>query len=230
MEKKKVASIWTILLVLFLVFLIYQSAFSWNDKAPLQKAEIEELESDETVFMTIKNKHYFVQNSSMQSIREALEMWSFDEDRGRVELKHSSLMPTDKTKMMLIYDRGYNSFERDSSVLSLINFPYNHYFEGEKMFVVTGVSAKGDVYMSYGDKKIHLKPGETYWTYSTEGYKLTKTTIENYGLYDKDQFKIMGEVDEDDKNNDDKENGTKELNQEERKLKYKSQPLVEVED
>jgi hypothetical protein len=95
--------------------------------------------------------------------------------------------------MMVLYDKGYTSFEHNMDVLSLINFPYSYYDNGNVLFQVYGVNKDGEVFLSYKNQRIHLKVGEAYHSVSTEGYMVTWTTIKNYGIYDKSQFNVEGQ-------------------------------------
>lgn len=186
--KKRVSSIWTILLVIFFFYLLYQSTFAWDEEVTRPVTETTKLPEDKTAFVIVKDTHFGVRRSAINSVKESLEMWDFDKRHEKVVLKHKNLLPTEKTQMMVLYDKGYDSFAHHSDVLSLINFPYQHYYDGEVAFEVYGVNKDGEVYLNYNNKRIHLKPGETYHAVAGEGYKVTWTTIKNYGLYDKKQF------------------------------------------
>ncbi|MCU7666921.1 hypothetical protein [Bacillus thuringiensis] len=190
--KKRIHAVWTILLVIFFFYLLYQSTFAWNEEVTAPETTTTQLPENKTAFIVIKDTHYGVRRSGISSVQKSLELWKFDEKNEQVLLKHKNLLPTEKTQMMVLYDRGYDSFAHHSDVLSLVNFPYEHFYNGEEIFEVHGVKKDGEVYLTYKNKRIHLAPGESYHTVSSEGYKVTWTTIENYGLYDKSQFDIKG--------------------------------------
>lgn len=191
-RNKKASFLWTIAVVVFFGYLMYQSAFAWNEKLVInEEVKSASLANDKTIFLMINDTHYGVQKNGIKKVKESLEMWSFDKKKEKVYVKHPTLLPHDKTQMMVIYDRGYDSFEHHSDVLSLIKFPFEHYYQDNLIFNIQGIGKKGEVYMTYKNKKIQLKPGESYWSFSSDGFKLTKTTIKNYGLYDKKQFTTM---------------------------------------
>lgn len=191
-KQKKASIIWTLLIVVFVVYSVYQSAFIWNEKVVVsEEVDSKVIPEEKTVFLKIIDSHYGVQDNSIKKVKESLEMWSYDEKKEKIYVKHPTLLPNKKTQMMVIYDRGYDSFEHHSNVLSLMRFPFEHYYEDKMIFNIRGVGENGEVYMLYKNKKIQLEPGDSYWAFSSDGFKLTKTTIKNYGLYDKKQFTTM---------------------------------------
>ncbi|MFP3725675.1 hypothetical protein U8V72_10785 [Priestia filamentosa] len=233
--KKRVSAIWTILLVVFFFYLLYQSTFAWNEEVTTPETTTTQLPENKTAFIVVKDKHFGVRRSGISSVQKSLEMWKFDEKREQVILKHENLLPTEKTQMMVLYDRGYDSFAHHSEVLPLVNFPYEHYYNGEEIFEVHGVKKDGEVYLTYKNKRIHLAPGESYHAVSSEGYKVTWTTIKNYGLYDKSQFDIKGRKGVDKKGKavpeevDLQRLETKPLESEEKK-EYETKPLVNTKE
>lgn len=189
MKKQKTSIVWLVILILFFIYLLYQSAFAWNEQVSMPDAG-DSIPKDKTAFVIVKDTHLFVQSSGIKAVEDSLEMWNYDKKQEKVILKHENLLPQSNTQMMLIYDKGHDSFERHTEVLSLLKFPYEHYYKKENIFSVNGVAKNGDIYMTYKNQRVHLAPGEKYRTFSTEGYKFTITTIENYGLYDKNQFML----------------------------------------
>lgn len=189
--KKKTSIIWTIILCIFILYLLYEARFSWSEEfsEPINE-ETTILSEDKTVFLIFEDKHYGTRRSGFNSLLESLEMWSFDETAKEVKIKYESLLPTDTTQLMIVYDRGYDSFEKHADVLSLSTFPYEYHYKEEPLFKIYSIDMNGNVYLEYKQKRILLSSGESYHTIEFNDFKLTQTTISNKGIYDKEQFKL----------------------------------------
>lgn len=216
----KIKSIWTILAITILGYITYQTAFAFNEKNVIEDTiENVEIPEDKTIFLMVTDEHYGVSTSEIKQIRENINLWEFDKKTDQIFLKHNSMLPNERTKIMAIYDKGYDSFEHHADVLSLINTPYEHFYDGESVFKILGIGEDGSIQIEYKGKIINLAAGESYWSFGTEGYKLTKTVIKNYGIYDKSQFMKMKT----------KEELEAEKNKEPKKLQledYSSYPLI----
>lgn len=192
--KKKVSAIWSVILSIFFLYLLYQTTYAWDELVDRPEAETK-ISEEKTAFIMISDFNNFgLESSGIKSLQESLEMWSFDKKREKVLIKHKNLLPKLKTQMMIIYDKGYTSFEKHSEVLSLLRFPYTYFYKEEPIFTIEGINENGEVYLSYRSQRIYLKPGEAYHIPSFEGFRPTITRIKNYGLYDKKQF-ILEEED-----------------------------------
>lgn len=190
---KSASMAWTVILGIFFVYLFYQTTFAWDEKTKEPELSAATLENKTAFVMISEVNNFGIDNSGIKKLQDSLEMWSFDKKREKVLLRHRSLIPDAKTQMMVIYDRGYESFERYSEVLPLLRFPYKHYFKEKEVFSVEAVGEAGDVYLSYKNQRVHLKPGDSYRVPSIEGYRPKMTTIKNYGLYEKKQFVLAAD-------------------------------------
>lgn len=188
--------IWVVFLLLVVNYFIYQNSFSWNQEDE-NKATNRLKSNEEVIFIVVEEDYSGTQGSDFDSLSESLRTWEFDERHKKLYLKYEKLLPYtktgeetyyDNTKVILLYDRGFDSFERYSEVLSIATFPYKYYFNGKPFITVRSIDEDGTVFLEYKDKRIQLKPQDDYSTRAINGFQLSKTKIKNHGIYKKDQF------------------------------------------
>jgi glycine cleavage system H protein len=161
-------------------------SFTWY------KVKGEEIkDSDKVIFVTIEEKRYGIKKPAFKSLLEGLETWSYDKVRDEVLLKFRSQLPKNNTKAMVIYDRGFDSFERYAEVLNIFSFPFQYSFKDQPFLTIVQVNKDGDAYFNFKGKRIKLAKGKSYISWSFDDKRLTKTIIKNHGFYDKKQFKLM---------------------------------------
>lgn len=188
--------IWVVFLVLIVNYFIYQNSFSWN-QADEKHATNTLKNNEDVIFIVVEENYSGVKGSEFDSLSDSLQTWAFDERHKKFYLKYEKLLPYvkvgeetyyDNTKVILLYDRGFDSFERYSEVVSIATFPYKYYFNGKPFIAITSIDADGTVFLEYKEKRIQLKPEERYSTRAVNGFQLSKTSIKNHGIYKKDQF------------------------------------------
>lgn len=232
---------WVTILILIIGYLLYQSSFSWgtseevtSDKALTNKEEV--------VFIVIKEEYAGVKKNGFDSLSTSLKTWEFDKRERKLYLKYQKSLPYttvgtghnkemvyDKTKVMILYDRGFDSFERYSEVLSVASLPYQYFFNGEPLITVNNVDAEGTVFLEYKGKQIQLKAEENYPEVTFKGFKLSRTEIQNHGIYKKNQFlPFESDVKDDKKDNKDKddEKDKKQIDGEDIKLEIEKLPNI----
>lgn len=195
--------LWFVALLLVGFNLIYQNSFSWSNKD--LKAASQELKNNENViFLVVEDKFSSAKANSFASLSNSLKTWEFDKKKQKMYVKYEKLLPYyysgegskkeiiyDKTKVMVLYDRGFDSFERYSEVLSVATFPYEYYFKGNPLVSINGIDKDGTVFIEYKGKRLKLGPNNDYSSHSISGFQLSKTVIKNYGIYQKNQFLPM---------------------------------------
>lgn len=190
--KKYVNKIWIVALAFLTCYLLYQLLFVWESDFDEYTDEAI-IPEDQVVFLTVSEKFYGVKKGSFNYLLDSLETWKFDRKKEEVSLKFDSQLPKSNTQVMVIYDRGFNSFEKYSEVFSINSFPYLYYFNSEPMMTVYQITEDGVIYLNFEGKKVKLKPNESHHTWSFEGFQLSKIKVTNQGLYKKDQFKKFDE-------------------------------------
>lgn len=190
MSRNKVSVIWIYVLVLMFGYFLYQLMFTWDKTFKYDENSVS-LEQNQTVFLTISEKPLTMKKASFASLRESLTLYEFDKRKDEVKLKFPSLLPKPQTMGMVIYDRDIDAFERYSEVFSVPVFPYNYKFNNKPLLTVYHVDKDGTAFIEFRGKKIRLEPYDTYRSGHIEGYQWINTTIENHGIYSKEQFKAM---------------------------------------
>lgn len=188
--------IWVVFLVLVVNYFIYQNSFSWNQQDE-NNASNTLKNNEEVIFIVVEEEYSGVRGSEFDSLSDSLRTWEFDERHKKLYVKYEKLLPYtkvgeetyyDNTKVILLYDRGFDSFERYSEVMSIATFPYQYYFNGKPFITIRSIDEDGTVFLEYKDKRIQLKPQEGYSARALNGFQLSKTKIKNHGIYKKDQF------------------------------------------
>ena len=181
---------WVFLLGLVVSFLGYQTFFSWeeNDITSNEKTVLEE---NKTIFLVIEEHQYAVKKTGFDSLFENLKTWEYDKKTENVSLKFESWLPKENTRVMVIYDRKYDSFRRFNDVLTIADFPYKYYFNDTPLLTVSGIKKDGTVQLSFKGKRIEVSPKSHYPDWQLDGVQLSKITIRNYGIFDKNQFSLL---------------------------------------
>lgn len=205
--------IWVAVLLFMIGYFVYQTSYSWEEKSEVS-ASNKLTSNEEVIFLVIKEEYSGAKKSGFDSLSDSLKTWEFDKRHKKLYLKYKKLLPYvkvenenkdevtiyDQTKVMILYDRGFDSFESYSEVLSVASFPYEYHFNGEPLITVHSIETDGTVYLEFKGKKIQLKPGEDYPDVSVKGFQLSRTNIENQGVYKKDQFVPFDEKENKNKN------------------------------
>jgi len=189
-SKKGPGKKWTVLLALLTFYFLYQWLYGWNHSGASEGA-VSEIAEDQVAFVVIKENNFPSKSSSFKPLLEGLKVWEMNEEENKIRFKFDTLLPTDKSKVMLVYDRGFESFERHAEVFSVNIFPYQYYFEQEPFVSVYDADKDGTVYLEFKGKRIKLGPNDSYRTFSFNGIQGAWIKIENHGLFKKDQFKYL---------------------------------------
>lgn len=182
-KRKLTSSIWTYFLILGIVYYVYQSSFGWSQVNGRQA-----IDAEKVVFLTVQEQRYGVQKAGFSSLYKSLEIWKYDSKNKEVDLKFEANLPRSKTKVMFIYDRGYDSFQRFAQVTPIASFPYLYKYDNKALITVEGYNENGTLYLNYKGKKVELKSGKNYYAWSIQDRTLVKTSLTNQGLFSKDQF------------------------------------------
>lgn len=192
---------WVVLLVVIIGYFLYQSSFSWEKKAEVSATNTLKSKED-VIFIVIEESYSGVKNSGFDSLSESLQTWDFNKRTKKLSVKYENLLPYtmgedengnevlnyDQTKVIILYDRGFDSFERYSEVLSVASFPFVYHFKDEPFVTIHSIEEDGTVFLEFKGKQIQLKQGEDYPDMSVKGFQLVRTKIENQGIYKKNQF------------------------------------------
>ena len=185
-QKRKItSSIWTYVLVLSIIYFVYQSSFGWTEVSGHEK-----ISEDKVVFLAVEEQRYGVQKAGFSSLYNSLEIWKYDKDKKEVDLKFEANKPGSKTQVMFIYDRGYDSFQRFAQVTPISSFPYQYNYNEEPLIKVVSYGKDGTLYLDFKGKKVELESGQTYYAWSIQDRTLVKTALTNHGIFNKEQFKV----------------------------------------
>jgi hypothetical protein len=187
--KPRISKFWRIGLVLLLLYLLYQNKFSWSNDFN-QIVDSVELQSKQVVLLSIKEHKFGVSRTPFASLTAGLKIYEYDKKAKIVTVKFDTLLPQKKTKIMVLYDRGFDSFEKTSEVFSVSTFPYAYDFQEKRLVSLNHVNEDGTLFLTYKDRKIRLKPNEEYWDWTLDnGFQIKVTIVKNNGIFDKTQFK-----------------------------------------
>jgi hypothetical protein len=191
---------WATAFLLLVGYFIYQTSFSWENSAEVSH-EKKLTNEEEVVFIVIQENYIGASNSGFDSLADSMQTWDFDEKSKKLYLKHQKSLPYtlsgsennkfvqyDNTKVIILYDRGFDSFERYSEVLKVSTLPYQYFFKNEPLITVHQIDSTGTVFLEFKGKQIQLKANEDYPDLSIKGFQLVKTGIQNHGIYNKKQF------------------------------------------
>jgi len=186
---------WTIFLVLLFIYFLYHVLFFWNQDFSTEHKE-KNLPTDQVAFMLIQEKTYGLKRPSFGGpLLTSLKVWDYDKDHNQVDLRFESLLPTDKSKAMVVYDRGFESFEKHAEVFSVNSFPYRYNFKSEPFISILGMEKDGTLYVDFKGTKIKLEPGDSKRKWSFDGFQVSSIKITNNGLYKKENFKFSYSAD-----------------------------------
>lgn len=189
---KKPSNLWRYVFFLFLFILIYQFHNSWDNDVSFDSTN-KNIPEDSVAFLTIKEHNYGLNSRGFDSLMESLHTWEHNEKDKKVELKFEAYLPKQNSKVLFVYDKEFTTFEKYVDVVSVSTFPYNYRFRDKPLVEVHHVDENGNIYFLYKDKKIHLKPGQTYQSFGFSEFRFTRTVIENHGFYKKDDFSLFEE-------------------------------------
>lgn len=195
---------WFTILLGVLLYLIYQYSFvipslsaqPLNNEVPKGKA----------VFLLIKENRYGTHHSGFSSLNEELQTWK--EEKGKILFRYPSMLPPSAAKVVVIYDRGLDSFESYSVPFSVSSLPYVYYFQDKEFLTINRVSGDGTVELIFNGKRLLISPQDDYPTWSYDRLQVVQTEIRNIGLIPLSTFDLYPEV-------------KKELEKEQEKLRKK---------
>lgn len=141
--------------------------------------------------MTIKETNYGLAKRGFSSLINSLDVWQQDEKNKTVQLRFPTYLPKSDSKVIFVYDKGFTAFEKYADVVSVSTFPYRYQFQNQLLVEINYVDKDGDIYFIYKGRKIELKPGQSYQTFGFSDFHLTKTIIQNFGFYKKNNFTLF---------------------------------------
>lgn len=186
---------WTIFLVILFIYFVYHVLFFWNQDFSTEHKE-KNLPTDQVSFMLIQEKTYGLRRPSFGGpLLNSLKVWDYNEDKNQVYFRFESLLPTEKSKVMVVYDRGFESFEKHAEVFSVNSFPYRYNFKSQPFISISGMDKDGTLYVDFKGTKIKLEPGDSTRKWSFDGFQMSSIKITNNGLYKKENFKFSYSAD-----------------------------------
>lgn len=195
---------WAFVLLILACYFLYQGTFSYSSNEVEVVANNELKKEDDVIFVVIEESFLGQKDKGFKSLKENLESFKFDEKEGLVYFKHKNHLPYyiqendgskdyqfSNTKIIVVYDKGKDSFERYTEVVSLSTFPYTYYSDNKKLFTVEGINSDGTVFLNFNEKTIKLSKDDKYSDMAFEDFQLNRTSIKNYGIFNKKQFKEL---------------------------------------
>lgn len=186
---KNPGNLWRYVFVVFVVILLYQFKSTWDDNTSFEKTN-QNIPTDSVAFLTIEEHHYGT-NRGFDSLMESLYAWEHDKKDKSVQLKFEAFLPKEKSKVMLVYDKTYTTFEKYVDMVSISTFPYEYRFKEKPLVEVHHVDAEGNLFFTFKGKKIQLKPGQSYQSFGMDDFRLYRTKIVNNGFYKKKDFTLF---------------------------------------
>lgn len=185
---KNNSPLWTVISIAVLLFLIIQMIYV--DHPADKKSNQVDFPENKTIFFTVKEHQFSIRKKGFDTLVESLKLWGYDKNKDIVYLREESLMPNQYTPLLVIYDKGYDSFEKQENIVPISSFPFSLKNAGSS-FQVNQVDKDGKVYFQFRDKELSLKAGDTYRLPYFDGVQLKTVTIQNHGLFDSKQFKAF---------------------------------------
>jgi len=185
---KKTSPLWTVVVAVGLLFLIIQSFYIDHNYAETQNKA--DFPINKTIFFTVKEHQFTLRKKGFDSLNESLKLWEYDKKENNVYLREETLMPTQFTPLMVIYDRGQDTFEKQENMIPVSSFPFSFKNAGTSL-QINQVDKNGKVYFQYQDKELSLEAGDTYRLPYFDGFRLKMVTIKNHGLFDSKQFRVQ---------------------------------------
>lgn len=185
---KNNSPLWTAIVVAALLFLIVQNVYvDHNYAKEHSKVDFPE---NKTIFFTVKEHQLSIRKKGFDYLVDSLKLWEYDKKKNIVYLREESLMPTQYTPLLVIYDKGSDTFEKQENIVPISSFPFSLKNSGSTL-QVNQVDKDGKVYFQYRDKELSLEPGDSYSLPYFDGFQAKSVTIENHGLFDTKQFKSL---------------------------------------
>ncbi len=179
---------WTVIAAITLLFLSVQIFFV--DHRYTKEEKQVEFPENRTIFFTVKESQPSLRKKGFDTLKESLKLWEYDEEKKTVYLREISLMPTKYTPLLVIYDNGYDSYEKQENIVPISSFPFSLKDSGTSL-QINQINKSGKVYFQYRDKELSLEPGEVYRLPYFDGFRLKLVTIKNHGLFKTKQFKVL---------------------------------------
>lgn len=187
-KPKRISPLWTIVAAIIILFLIIQNSYVDHDYPKDQNQK--DFPENRTIFLTVKEHQFTIRKRGFDSLNDSLKLWEFNKDDNNVYLREESLMPTQYTPLMVIYDKGQDTFEKQENMVPISSFPFSFKNAGTS-FQVNQVTKNGKVYFKYLDKELSLKSGQSYTLPYLDGITLKLVTIKNHGMFASKQFRVQ---------------------------------------
>lgn len=222
MFKKGMGYISIIAVLLTIGYIAYQKQFTYIGEAESFNEE-EGLEFEgETLLLIAEERNVTGRKKGFDGLSDNLSFWKIDGDE--VLLREFNLMPNQDSSVLFIYNRDNNTFENQSNIIPISNFPYNAY-QNDTSFKILHIEDDGTALLEIQDKKIKLEPGKVFYDIWLDNFQLRNIKLRNEGFFKTENFKTF-----DDKNNvsEDKEKDKDEkIDENTQKEKwFKSNPLI----
>lgn len=180
--------LWSAIIVVALLFLIVQNLYV--DHHYSREHSPKNFPENKTIFFTVKEHQFTFRKRGFDTLLDSLKLWKYDKKTDTVYLREESLMPSKYTPLLVIYDKGYDSYEKQENIVPISSFPFSLKNSGSSL-QINQVDKDGTVYFKYLDKDLSLKAGKTYNLPYFDGFQLKWVTIKNHGLFDTKQFKTF---------------------------------------
>jgi hypothetical protein len=182
---------WISVLLILVGYLLYQTKYISHHPSP--NDFVNPLNEKEVIFVSVKDHNLSFRNKGFDPLTDSLRFWELNEKDNTVFLKEPSLLPTEFTPLVVVYDRGNGSFEKQENVLPISTFPYAIYQNNVELDILD-IGKDGTLFFRFDDKQLSIETGETYQTFFFDGFKLRNISIENFGIKRVSQFKLFPEV------------------------------------
>ncbi|GAB6547203.1 hypothetical protein bcgnr5378_29200 [Bacillus cereus] len=181
---------WFSLLTGLVLYFVYQYTFI----IPTLYAEPldNKLPKNKTVFLTIKEHRYGLHHDGFSSLTEELKTWKKENDK--ILFRYPSMLPSEDAKVVVIYDRGLDSFEQYSTPFTVSSLPYTFYFQDKPYVTINKVSSKGTAELEFNGKKIIISANDTYSSWSYDRFQAVQVEIQNQGLVPINTFDLFPET------------------------------------
>lgn len=181
---------WVYIFIFIVFYLAYQLFFTW-DISEQNDDNINIIPEDRVIFLTIEEEKYGLKKASFDSLMESLQVWEFNKKTDTIYMKFDSMLPKSNTQVMIVYDRGFDAFEKHFEVLNISSVPYHYHFKSKPFLTLHHITEDGVAYLEFNGKKLKIEPGEVRLDWSIAGFQPTKYIVTNHGFYNKDRFHKM---------------------------------------
>lgn len=188
-----------LIVVLIIGYIVYQKQFTFIDTNDEYKEESKSDFKGKTLILVAEEKNITGRKKGFGTLSDNLSFWKIKDDK--VLLREENLMPNQDTSVLFIYTRDNNTFENQSNIIPVSNFPYNAY-QNETSFKILKVKEDGSAILEIQDKKIKLDPGQTFRDVWLNDFQLRNIKLKNEGFFDYDKFELFEDSSKDTKKKD----------------------------